>query len=140
MKYPNATPRPWRYTTEDVGDEEVCRVPLEIYGADEFRVVANEGGLADANGFWNQETLHDNAQLIVDAVNAYVPHKAEAAPSGEGRRDEEAAMLLRMACAKLRKWGELSFHAKVVDWLKRNGLEGSPLRAESALRGEVEEK
>jgi hypothetical protein len=64
------TPAPWIIKKEDVGDEFCCVVPLEIIGADGFKVVSNEGGLAP-NSEWKSETIEANANLIVAAPEMY---------------------------------------------------------------------
>jgi hypothetical protein len=59
-------------------------------------------------------------------------HAAAAVPA-TGRELLDAAALLRMAARKLKRGDGSSacFADKIVDWLKRNGLQGSILRADS---------
>jgi hypothetical protein len=64
------TKRPWKIIYEDIGDEEICIVPIEIIGADGFRVVSREGGLAP-DCEWHSDTLVANARLIAAAPDLY---------------------------------------------------------------------
>jgi len=66
----NHTPTPWTIKRHDLGDEEYCLVPQEIIGADKFKVVSSEGGLAP-DSEWTKELLEANADFIVTACNAH---------------------------------------------------------------------
>ena len=57
------TPGPWDFETDDIGDETFLVVPIEIVGADGFKVVSYEGGLAP-NSEWTKELLFANAIAI----------------------------------------------------------------------------
>lgn len=63
-----ATPGPVTIKYDDLGDEFVLWAPIEIIGADKFRIVAYDGGLAPDDE-WQVETLEANAKLIAFAFN-----------------------------------------------------------------------
>lgn len=60
------TPGPWTYKKQDIGDEVACVVPTEVIGADGFKVVSSEGGLAP-DTTWSKELIYANACLIAAA-------------------------------------------------------------------------
>lgn len=61
------TPGPWKILRHDLGDEEICSVPVEIRGGNGRLVVADEGGLAPAAYEWTAEEIEANASLIAAA-------------------------------------------------------------------------
>jgi hypothetical protein len=64
-----ATPGPWAYDTEDIGDEYVVMAPDILYGKDRAIIVDRDGALCpDVPG--PLSTRFANADLICRAVNA----------------------------------------------------------------------
>ena len=61
------TPGPWKILRLDLGDEEICSVPVAIRGGNGRLVVDNEGGLAPEAYEWTVEEIEANAHLIAAA-------------------------------------------------------------------------
>ena len=61
------TPGPWEILRLDLGDEEICSVPVAIRGGNGRLVVDNEGGLAPEAYEWTVEEIEANASLIAAA-------------------------------------------------------------------------
>lgn len=58
------TPGPWRILRHDLGDEEICFVPVEIRGGNGKLIVAHDGGLAPLGQEWTVEDIEANGSLI----------------------------------------------------------------------------
>lgn len=93
-----ATPGPVTIKYEDLGDEIVCWAPIEIIGANNFRIVAYDGGLAPDDE-WQVETLEANAALIVFAFNqaSDLARKLLAAMDETTEKDRKIERLERVA-------------------------------------------
>ena len=78
------TPGPWRILRHNLGDEEICFVPVEIRGGNGKLIVAHDGGLAPLGQEWTVEDIEANGSLIEAA-----PDMLEALEEVMGELDVE---------------------------------------------------
>lgn len=72
MAEPRFTPGPWKYETEDIGDEDFIVVPYTVTAANGVQVIDSEGGLYSWEGAKTRPGEREaNANLICAAPDLY---------------------------------------------------------------------